>query len=67
MVIIEAEGDSHLKDVLARMNIKWAPRWSYVGAATFQVSLSKYELLYLRLACKIGKITPVEYMAAEVE
>jgi len=56
-IIIDTEERVHFKDVLTRMGVEWLGVHGSVGVGvTYEVSLSKYELLYLRLACKVGKI-----------
>jgi hypothetical protein len=55
-IVIDTQEREHFKDVLTRTNAKWQAQGGHSGTITYQVSLSKYELLYLRLACKVGKI-----------
>jgi len=58
-IVIEIKERSHFKDVLTRTNAKWQVLGGDSREITYVVSLSKYELLYLRLACKVGKIKAI--------
>ena len=66
-IVIEHKESEHFKEVLAQMGIKWLGVHGSGGLTTYQVNLSKYELLYLRLACKVGKIKAVNFTTVEAD
>jgi hypothetical protein len=61
---IEENERKHLEDILKTLNIfsttTVVDTYNGIKIINYFVSLSKYDLLYIRLACKVGKIVCVD-------
>jgi len=67
IVIIDLEEREHFNNAVRGTNIKYTVLGDAYNVIKYRVSLSKYELLYLRLACKVGKIKAVNCKTTKVD